>query len=122
MSKIDNTVYEGTAEELQPLIQFVYLFIHLSSDKDYGDLFDRLEGTETGTKLRRPLYLVHAGPLFIGHSRTLRTVIAFLSNSEDDVKFYAKFDLDSLLLFAEEMIDKQLDPTATRAMAESLAA
>lgn len=119
LSKIDNTIYEGSEEEMLPLLQFCYLFATLSSDEDVGKLFDDLEGTPLGEKLTIPLYVTTIGPLLIGHSRTTKAALANLIQCKEDIGLYGDLELKTLLRLIEQKIDEGLNDEQLREIARS---
>ncbi|QVD49168.1 hypothetical protein LUCX_98 [Xanthomonas phage vB_XciM_LucasX] len=105
MSKIDHVVFEGTKEEMEPLLQYVAIFHQLSSEDDIGRIFDALEGTALKEKLLRPLYLTTAGIMMVGGSRAHRAMIGFLVEKEGQVEQLSQYDLKDLVALGQLVIE-----------------
>lgn len=114
LSKTDTIIVIGQADELTPIFEYVYLFLQLESPDDAKTVFDRYEGTAMETMMRRPLYLTTLGVMELGTFRAHRALVAFLSESEEDARYFMPLPRETLLEMIEMKVDLGMDAAAIR--------
>lgn len=96
LAALDTVVFEGSVEEMHPLLEAVAVFgtiAKLGADKDIASAFER-HGDENGKV--RALVAVHFLPIAIGHNRAVKTLICLLAETEEDVSLFSKVKSDDI--------------------------